>query len=137
MKESFTARDLEAEREEIKLVLDDAMHGLREKDRHAILLRFFEGKSLAQVGHALDLNENAARKRVERALERLRHNLGRRGVKASASVLGGFLVSEAVTAAPAGLAACHGEWPLSRQCALLVLPGPQAHPSADRQTTGV
>src|SRR6266850_1448313 len=57
MKESFAARDSGADWEEIKLVLDDVMHGLRQKDRHAILLRFFEGKSLAQVGHALGLNE--------------------------------------------------------------------------------
>ena len=103
MKESFAARDSGADWEEIKLVLDDVMHGLRQKDRHAILLRFFEGKSLAQVGHALGLNENAARKRVERALEKLRDSLGRRGVKASATVLGGVLAGEAVTAAPAGL----------------------------------
>src|SRR4029077_14185725 len=74
MKECFSARDSEAAWDEIKLVLDDVMHGLREKERHAILLRFFEGKTLTQVGHALGLNENAARKRVERALEKLRDN---------------------------------------------------------------
>src|SRR6266487_1677810 len=58
--------------ERLRPVLEDAMHELGEKDRFAVLLRFFQNKSLKEVGAALDLTENAARMRVERALEKLR-----------------------------------------------------------------
>ena len=53
-------------------LLDDAMHELKETDREAILLRYFENRPFAEVGAKLGLNENAARMRVERALEKLR-----------------------------------------------------------------
>ncbi|MES2697960.1 MAG: sigma-70 family RNA polymerase sigma factor, partial [Verrucomicrobiota bacterium] len=53
-------------------VLDRTMDGLSAADREAVLLRFFEGRSFAEVGQRLKLTENAARMRVERALERLR-----------------------------------------------------------------
>jgi len=88
----------------LKPVLDEGMHALRDKDRHAILLRFFENKPLAEVGQAVGLNENATRKRVDRAVDKLRDFLGRRGVHLSAAVLAGTLSSHAVTAVPAGLA---------------------------------
>ena len=75
----------ESDWERLRPVLDDAMHELDEKDRHAVLLRFFKNKSLKEVGAALDLNENAARMRVERALEKLRLELARKGVTSTVS----------------------------------------------------
>jgi RNA polymerase sigma factor (sigma-70 family) len=93
----------EADWKRVRAVLDEAMLALLEKDRHAILLRFFESKTLGEIGHALGLNENAARKRVERALEKLRVFLRRRGVSVSATMLAGALTSKAVTVVPAGL----------------------------------
>src|SRR5581483_11007437 len=71
----------------------------------ALLLRFFEQRSLADVGRALGANEDAVRKRVERALQKVRAHLLRRGVAASASILSAALSAHAVQAAPAGLAA--------------------------------
>ena len=59
----------EPEWEHLRPVLDDAMHELGEQDRLAVLLRFFQEKSLKEVGDVLGLKENAARMRVERALE--------------------------------------------------------------------
>ena len=53
---------------------------LKDSDREALLLRYFERRSMAEVGSRLGLSENAARMRVERALERLRERLTRRGV---------------------------------------------------------
>ena len=47
--------------------------GLREKDRRAIVLRFYEGRNLREVGLALGASEDAAKKRVNRALEKLRN----------------------------------------------------------------
>lgn len=91
--------------QELRPVLDDAMHELREADRTAVVLRFFEDRSLKQVGEALGLNENAARMRVDRALDKLRKLLARRGVTSTASSLAAALATGAVIAAPAGLAA--------------------------------
>lgn len=90
--------------EHLRPVLEDAMHELGEKDRHAVLLRFFQNKSLKEVGMALDLGENAARMRVERALDKLRAVLSRRGIATSAS-LASVISANALQVAPAGLAA--------------------------------
>jgi RNA polymerase sigma factor (sigma-70 family) len=89
----------------LRPVLEDAMHELGEKDRHAVLLRFFQNKSLKEVGMALGLGENAARMRVERALEKLRAKLVRRGITTTATVLSTVISVNAVQVAPAGLAA--------------------------------
>lgn len=58
--------------------LDDALSRLGEKDRATVLLRYFEGKSLHEVGEALGCTEEAARKRVDRAVDRLRSHLKER-----------------------------------------------------------
>ncbi|HWX20166.1 MAG TPA: sigma-70 family RNA polymerase sigma factor [Candidatus Binatia bacterium] len=84
-------------------ILDDAINQLGRLDRTAILLRFFERQDLRSVGAALGSNEDAARKRVARALDKLHVLLKRRGVALSAATLGTALASEAVAAAPAGL----------------------------------
>ncbi len=86
-------------------VLEDVMHELDEKDRHALLLRFFQNKPLREVGSALNLNENAARMRVERALDKMRGKLASRGIGTTAGVLAAAMAANAVQAAPAGLAA--------------------------------
>jgi RNA polymerase sigma factor (sigma-70 family) len=85
-------------------ILDEAIDELGGEDRAAILLRFFEQKEFRSVGEALGSNEEAARKRVNRALEKLRSLLTRRGVVLSATALSATLAAQAVTAAPAGLA---------------------------------
>jgi RNA polymerase sigma factor (sigma-70 family) len=85
-------------------LLDEAMAGLGEKDRSAVLLRYFENKSLDEVGTALGVSADSARMRVGRALEKLRVFLTRRGTVLSAAAIGGLLSANAVQAAPAGLA---------------------------------
>ena len=86
-------------------VIEDALHELSEQDRHAILLRFFQNKSLNEVGAGLNLTENAARMRVERALDKLRGRLARRGITTTAAALGAVVSAHAVQSAPAGFAA--------------------------------
>jgi RNA polymerase sigma factor (sigma-70 family) len=86
-------------------VLEDAMHELGEKDRLAVLLRFFQNKSLKEVGLALGLSENAARMRVERALDKLRAQLAQKGVTSTAAALALLLAGNAVSATPAGFVA--------------------------------
>jgi RNA polymerase sigma factor (sigma-70 family) len=85
-------------------ILDEAINQLGAEDRTAILLRFFEQRDLRSVGNALGSNEDAARMRVNRALEKLHSRLKHRGVTLSVAALGTGLAAEAVTAAPAGLA---------------------------------
>ena len=83
--------------------LDEAMQELKAQDRDALLLRFFEAKNFSEIGERLKLTENAARMRVERALEKLRAKLAPYGITSTAAALGGTLAFHAVSAAPAGL----------------------------------
>jgi RNA polymerase sigma factor (sigma-70 family) len=89
---------------QLRPVIEDAMYESDDKDRHAVLLRFFQNRTLNQVGMALNLSENAARMRVERALDKLRHKLARRGITANATALAALISANAVQAAPAGFA---------------------------------
>lgn len=89
----------------LRPVLDDALIELKEADRTAVLLRFWEDRSYRDIGTVLGMNENAVRMRVDRALERLRVGLARRGFTSTAAALGTALTAHAVTTVPAGLAA--------------------------------
>jgi RNA polymerase sigma factor (sigma-70 family) len=89
----------------IKPRLDAALGQLSETDRDAVLLRFFEQRSLSEVGSALGMEEDAARKRVSRALEKLRTALAREGITTTSDALSGALTSHAVQAVPAALSA--------------------------------
>ena len=86
-------------------LLDDAMSKLSAAERHAVVLRYFDGKSLGEVGAALGASEDAAKKRVSRAVEKLRGWFTKRGVTLSATVLTATIAANSVQAAPAGLAA--------------------------------
>jgi RNA polymerase sigma factor (sigma-70 family) len=89
---------------EIAPLLDAAMGSLRPDDRDALLLRFFENKSLADVGAALRVSEDAARVRISRALEKLHRLLTKQGATLGVSAVAAALAANAVQAAPAGLA---------------------------------
>jgi RNA polymerase sigma factor (sigma-70 family) len=90
--------------EKLRPVLDTAMGDLSATDRNAVLLRFFERKDFRAVGLALGLSEDAAQKRVARALDKLRTDLARRGVTLSATALAAAITGGAIHLAPAGLA---------------------------------
>ncbi|HXI73038.1 MAG TPA: sigma-70 family RNA polymerase sigma factor [Verrucomicrobiae bacterium] len=89
---------------DIEPLLDDAMAALDETDRAAILLRFFENKNLREVGAALGTSDDAAQKRVSRAVEQLREFFVKRGATVGAGGLGVVISANAVQAAPVGLA---------------------------------
>jgi RNA polymerase sigma factor (sigma-70 family) len=91
--------------EKLRPALDRTIGELCDDDRDAVVLRFFEGKSFAEVGARLRLSENTARMRVERALEKMRGQLERHGVTSTAAALGLALANQTGVAAPAGLAA--------------------------------
>jgi RNA polymerase sigma factor (sigma-70 family) len=88
----------------IEPLLDEAMHALKDTDRIAVLLRYFENKSLREVGVTLGTSEAAAQKRLGRAVERLREFFAKRGVTIAASGLVVAISANAVQAAPLGLA---------------------------------
>ena len=85
--------------------IDAALDDLNDQDREAVLLRYFQQQPLREVAAALGLSENAARMRVDRALDKLRGVLAKRGVTSTTSALSVALTAQALTPAPAGLAA--------------------------------
>jgi RNA polymerase sigma factor (sigma-70 family) len=90
--------------EQIAPLLDEAMAKLGDKDRSAVLLRFFENKSVAEVGATLGTNEEAARKRITRAVEKMRGWFSKRGVTLTATLIAGAVSANSIQAAPAALA---------------------------------
>ena len=89
----------------VRPVLYEAIASLGSEDRDALLLRFFKNESLASVGAALGVSEDAAQKRVSRALEKLRAFLALRGISTTAAALSVALTTNAVQAVPSGFAA--------------------------------
>jgi hypothetical protein len=92
---------------------DEAINELEEDNRKAILLRFYERLDFRAVGEALGISENAAQKRVSRALEQLHAIVTRRGSTLSAAALGTALAAGAISTAPAGLAPVVVGWVLA------------------------
>jgi RNA polymerase sigma factor (sigma-70 family) len=90
---------------QVRPVLDHTLHELDETDRTAIVLRFFEDLNLKQIGVQLGISENAARMRVDRALERFQALLAKRGITSTHSALTAALIACAIVSAPLGLAA--------------------------------
>ncbi len=84
--------------------IHEALEELKETDRETIILRFFQHKSLPEVGEALGLSADAARMRLNRALDRLGGQLERKGICSTATALAGVLPVHAAVTAPAGLA---------------------------------
>ncbi len=89
--------------QEIEGQLDEAMNHLPERDRNAILLRFFEKQDLRQIGATLGVSDDAAQKCVARAIDKLRGILEGQEIKVSAASLGAVLMTNAVNAAPAAI----------------------------------
>ena len=88
----------------IEPILDEAMHALDDTDRAVVLLRYFENHDLRSIGATLGISDDAAQKRVSRAVERLREFFAKRGVAIGASGLAVVISANAVQAAPVGLA---------------------------------
>jgi catechol 2,3-dioxygenase-like lactoylglutathione lyase family enzyme len=83
--------------------VDGALAELADKDRAAVILRFLQQRSFQDVAEALGTSEDAAKKRVNRALEKLRRLLVRRGIALPVTALAAGLSQMTVTAAPVGL----------------------------------
>ncbi len=90
---------------QIAPLLDEALNSLGEKEHDAVVLRFFDGRELKQVGAAMGTTEDAARMQVNRAVEKLRKFFSKKGVSVSEGLIAGVITANSVQAAPAGLAA--------------------------------
>ncbi|MGZ5568584.1 MAG: RNA polymerase sigma factor, partial [Limisphaerales bacterium] len=90
--------------DQIAPVLEEAMADLSSGDRNAVVLRYFENKSLREVGLGLGTNERAAQKRVSRATDKLRSFFSRRGIVLSVGAVTAEISANAVQAAPVGIA---------------------------------
>ena len=99
------ASEIAPDWDQVQPVLDEAMADLSDEDRDALLLRFFKNHDFRAIGTTLGVSDDAAQKRVSRALERLRAHLTNRGVTTTAVALSAELSVNAVPLAPAGLAA--------------------------------
>jgi RNA polymerase sigma factor (sigma-70 family) len=89
---------------QIAPLLDGALEQLGQKDHDAVVLRFFEGQNFKEVGAALGASEDAAKMRVNRALEKLRKFFGKRGVGSTTAIIAGAISTNSVQAAPVALA---------------------------------
>ena len=90
--------------EQLAPLLEDAMGQLGNRDRAAVVLRFFGGKSFAEVAVAAGVSENAAKKRVAHALEQLHRYFSKRGVSSTTAIIAGAISNHSVQVAPVALA---------------------------------
>ncbi|MEO6002054.1 MAG: sigma-70 family RNA polymerase sigma factor [Opitutus sp.] len=111
---------------ELEPLVDDAVNSLNPIDRSAILLRFFEDRSFQEVARLLGSTDDAAQKRVSRALERIRDYLTRRGVQVTAAGLSSGLATHAMQTAPATLHAAITSAAVSKAALLSALTRPLA-----------
>ena len=88
---------------QLEPLLDEAMASLGDTDRAVLALRYFENQTAAEIGRTLKLNEEAAKKRVGRALEKLRKFFTKRGVTSTAETIAGVISAHSVQAAPVAL----------------------------------
>ncbi len=89
---------------QIAPLLDGAMEQLGQKDHDSLVLRFFENQNFKEVGAALGASEDAAKMRVNRALEKLRKFFTKRGVVSTATIIAGVISANSIQAAPIALA---------------------------------
>jgi uncharacterized protein (TIGR03435 family) len=89
---------------QLEPLLDEAMASLGETDRAALALRYFENQTAAEIGRTLKLNEEAAKKRVNRALEKLHRFFSKRGISSTTAILAGEISTHAMLVAPMALA---------------------------------
>ena len=89
---------------QLEPLLDEAMSSLGETDRAVLALSYFENQTAAEIGHTLKLSQEATKKRVIRALDKLRTFFHKRGIDSTAASIAETISANSVQAAPVGLA---------------------------------
>jgi RNA polymerase sigma factor (sigma-70 family) len=103
MSELSTLRPTASDWEHLRPEIEDAIEELNESDRDVVLLRFFERQSFSEIGALLKISEDAAQKRAERALDKMRVGFSKRGLTSTTAVLAGLLANQGIATVPAGL----------------------------------
>jgi RNA polymerase sigma factor (sigma-70 family) len=100
-----TLNDAETENlwRQLAPLLEETMLRLGQTDRDALVLRFFEGCDMKEIGAALGMSEEAGKMRVHRALEKLRAYFSKRGVNSTAATIAETISANSIQAAPAAL----------------------------------
>jgi RNA polymerase sigma factor (sigma-70 family) len=114
MQNNFGTNETDSIWERIAPYLNDALDKLSRRDREAILIRFFQDKSHNEVARTLGVSEEAAKKRVARALEKLRLIFARQGLASPVALLAAALSANGAQAAPSGLATSVGSIALAK-----------------------
>lgn len=104
MQSTMQTDDATAAWQQLAPLLDDAMEKLSERDRATLVLRYFENRPWREVAGLMHVTEDAAQKRVTRALEKLRALFARRGVTLTVALIAAAVSAGSVQAAPAGMA---------------------------------
>jgi RNA polymerase sigma factor (sigma-70 family) len=104
MQSKLNEAQADADWQKMSPFLEEAMLRLSQADRDALVLRFFEGRTLHEVGVAVGASEEAAKKRVNRALDKLQLYFTKRGVSSTTAIIAGAISANSVQAAPAALA---------------------------------
>ncbi|HLX68666.1 MAG TPA: sigma-70 family RNA polymerase sigma factor [Verrucomicrobiae bacterium] len=104
MQATFPETEEDTSWAELAPLLDEGMASLGETDRDALAMRFFENKTAQEIARRLNVKEEAAQKRLTRALEKLRNYFAKRGVSSTAAIIGAKISTHSVQAAPAGVA---------------------------------
>jgi RNA polymerase sigma factor (sigma-70 family) len=95
----------ECDWEQLRPVIDEAIDKLNDQERDAVLLRFFENRPLGEIGATFSVSADAARMRVERALDKLHGLLAKRGITSTSAALAMIISGRSGLAAPPGLVA--------------------------------
>ena len=104
MQSASNSDDLNPVWEQITPHLDDALDKLPVMDRELVMIRYFGNKSHKEAARTLGVSEDVVRKRLSRAMEKLRVIFVRRGVAVSSLALVTAFTAHGVQAAPLGLA---------------------------------
>lgn len=88
----------------LRALLDELICGLDADDREVVVLRYFSKRSHSEIGGVVGTTDEGARKRIERALEKLRSRLETAGVRSSVDALEAELVKESAPEPPITLA---------------------------------
>ena len=103
-REAWRPEDDSTNVSEVADMLDGALASLSRADREAVLLRYFEGGDARDVAAALGVSEESARRRLSRAVERMRRYFAAGGVAVTTAAVSAALASPLSPEPPADLA---------------------------------
>jgi RNA polymerase sigma factor (sigma-70 family) len=110
--------------DDVRPLIDEALDQISLQDRNALLLRYFERQSLAEVAEALGTNADAVRKRIDRALEKLRLFLKERGIVTTAAALSVLLIARPPDVIAANLSSTFARAALTSRVRITAAGGP-------------